>query len=118
MDSDLWVRLAEFSPPDPIPGVIAASREYEHTKTSTGGFERLEELRRIAKSHSGKDYTPGLLLYFLDTLYNYASENPDQFSPAFKKQIVNFWKKAQIDFSRKGIVGVDGTPLKIAKGND
>jgi glycosyltransferase involved in cell wall biosynthesis len=118
MDSDLWIRLAEFSPPKPIPGVVAATREYEHTKTATGGFERLEELRRIAKSHSGKDYTPGLLLYFLDTLYNYAGENPDQFSPAFKKHIVKFWKKAQVDFSRKGDVGIDGSPLKIAKGND
>jgi glycosyltransferase involved in cell wall biosynthesis len=95
LDTDLWIRLAEKTAPVAVPVPLAASREYGATKTSTGSFERVEELRRIAERHSGLALTPGVLNYFLHTLYELAVERGYVYPPPFQVQIVKFWKSAQ-----------------------
>ena len=95
MDSDLWMRLSEEAEPVYIKEYLAASREYEQTKTSTGSFQRCEELRLTSKKHTGVEMTPGNLCYFLDTLHRYSSEREDIFPEEFRKNIEAFWCKAQ-----------------------
>jgi glycosyltransferase involved in cell wall biosynthesis len=93
MDSDLWIRLSSVGKPVAINKALSASREYETTKTSTGSFERVEELRRIGMKYSGLSITPGAICYFLDTLHRYTQENVDIYPPSYSQAIVSFWQQ-------------------------
>ncbi len=93
MDSDLWMRLTKVESPMPIHLPLSASREYETTKTSTGSFERVEELRKISADYSGFSITPGVMCYFLDTLYRFSQEHEDIFTKDYKDDIISFWEK-------------------------
>ncbi len=68
MDWDLWIRLAAHSDVFYLDENLGSSRVYSKTKTSTGGWRRIRELRRLASKHSGRFATPGVRLYALDTL--------------------------------------------------
>ncbi len=68
MDWDLWIRLAARHDVLYLKEQLAFSRVYATTKTSTGGWRRIRELRRLAGEHSGRFWTPGVQLYGLDTL--------------------------------------------------
>lgn len=94
MDADLWIRLSEVAPPMPISSRLAASREYKATKTLSGSFPRIEELRQMTEKHSGVPMTPGALCYFLDTLHQLVQEQPDVFPKSFRKDVENFWAAA------------------------
>ena len=94
MDTDLWIRLSKLAPPEPVFAVLAASREYGATKTATGSFERIEELRQIAEKYSGLPMTPGVLCYFLDTLHSLVLERKDIFPKPFIKQVETLWASA------------------------
>lgn len=109
MDTDLWIRLAHEGPPVAINKLLAASREYSNTKTATGGFERIEELRQIAQKHSGMAFTPGVLCYFLDTLHQFSSEHEDIFPPEFRGHIESFWGSTSQLLKRHGATP-DGFP--------
>lgn len=93
MDSDLWMRLSGIGTPRAITATLSASREYATTKTASGSFERIEELRQIAEKHSGLKITPGVLCYFLDTFYRFAKQNDDIFPSPYLKDISRFWQK-------------------------
>ncbi len=110
MDSDLWIRLARQAPPVAIQEVLAASREYGTTKTATGSFARVEELRRIAEKYSGVPMTPGALLYFLDTLNQLAAARPDIYPARFRSEIEGFWMAASRLLGRHG-ARPDGFPV-------
>jgi glycosyltransferase involved in cell wall biosynthesis len=86
MDADLWIRLSRVARPMPIPACLAASREYGDTKTATGSFPRIEELRQTVEKHSGSPMTPGVLCYFLHTLDGLVKERPDVFPESFVGQ--------------------------------
>jgi glycosyltransferase involved in cell wall biosynthesis len=94
MDTDLWIRLAGVAPPATVDGQLAASREHGDTKTRTGSFERVEELRRIAERHSGVALTPGVLCYFLDTLHRLVRARPDVYPPRFVERVEAFWQES------------------------
>jgi len=47
---------------------LAASREYDETKTRSGGLERILELCSIVRRYTGNELTPGTLYYLLGTL--------------------------------------------------
>jgi glycosyltransferase involved in cell wall biosynthesis len=111
MDTDLWIRLARRAPPVAVPARLSASREYGATKTSTGSFGRIEELRRIAERHSGAPMTPGVLLYFLDTLHRLSREREDLFPPWFRGDIEKFWGAAGSLLARHG-ARPDGFPAE------
>ncbi len=65
LDSDLWMRLSGLGVPRVVPSVLAATREYATTKTASGSFARIEELRMISMKYSGLPITPGVVCYFL-----------------------------------------------------
>lgn len=111
MDTDLWIRLAQKAQPLPLIDCLAASREYGETKTSVGSFKRIEELRQIAERYSGQPYTPGVLLYFLDTLHRFAGKNAAFFPSVFQRDIEKFWASAAKLMASLG-VGPDGLPLQ------
>ena len=94
MDTDLWIRLSEIAEPFAIPAVLAASREYGETKTSSGSFARIEELRRITEMHSDLALTPGVLCYFLDTLHHLVEARPDVFPDSYRRDLLEFWGKS------------------------
>lgn len=100
MDSDLWMRLSILNEPMPINQTLAATREYETTKTATGSFERVEELRQIAFRYSGIPITPGVICYFLDTLHRFSKSNKDIFPDHYLNDIISFWGKTSALFSQ------------------
>lgn len=91
LDTDLWIRLARVSSPRAVPAVLAASREWGSTKTSTGSFRRIEELRALAERHGSLPITPGVLCYQMDTLRSFAGEHPDLYPPEYLVEIDRFW---------------------------
>lgn len=91
MDTDLWLRLSEQAEPKPVQAMLAASREHGSTKTATGSFKRLEELRQVAEKYSGAPITPGYLCYFFDTLERFTKEHEDIYPSAYRKQLIEFW---------------------------
>ena len=111
MDTDLWLRLSAAAEPLAIDKLLAASREYAQTKTSSGSFTRVEELRRIAEEHSGVAMTPGAVCYFLDTFLRVVKENPEVFPPEYQGDISRFWASTSALFARWG-AAADGTPLQ------
>jgi len=94
MDTDLWIRLSEIADPLAIPAVLAASREYGETKTSSGSFARIEELRRITEMHSDLTLTPGVLCYYLDTLHHLVEARPDVYPESYRRDLLEFWEKS------------------------
>jgi hypothetical protein len=68
LDWDLWIRLGRKFPARLIDHDTAASREYAATKTSKGGFERLAEIQRIVRRHTGDEVSVGFLNYLMFTL--------------------------------------------------
>lgn len=110
MDTDLWIRLSAQGAPFAISSRLAASREYENTKTATGSFERIEELRRIAEKYSGATMTPGVLLYFLHTLRGLCSQREDVFPSVFLGHIDGFSSQASKLLAKYG-AGCDGFPV-------
>lgn len=110
LDTDLWVRLARLAPPRPVQSVLAASREWGSTKTSTGSFARIEELRRLAQRHGGEPVTPGVLCYQLDTLYRYALEHPETYPAEYIGELSQFWA-ATARLMARYQAGPDGFPF-------
>lgn len=111
MDSDLWLRLSQFGKPYAVPATLAATREYPSTKTATGSFARIEELRQIAERHSGLPITPGVICYFLDTLLRCAEQHPQSFPKAYRGDITRFWQKTA-ELLQHYNAGPDGFPRK------
>jgi len=116
MDSDLWIRLASLCSPKKLMDVLAATREYGDTKTSTGSFERVEELRRIAEKYSSCPLTPGVLLYYLDTLNNYLNVDDHPFMYSFQNEVIKFWRVAAENLSSFN-TGPDGIPMSQTGNN-
>jgi glycosyltransferase involved in cell wall biosynthesis len=112
LDTDLWIRLAQHTPPSPVTAVLAASREYDRTKTAIGSFKRVEELRQIAEKYGGVAMTPGTLCYFLDTLHRLVQDREDVFPESYKRSIINFWAATSNLLANYG-AGPDGFPVGI-----
>lgn len=109
MDSDLWLRLSKIADPQPIQSRLAASREYDSTKTRSASFERVEELRQIAQRHSGSEITPGVLCYFLDTLRRECLRSPEVFPTKYINELEKFWSSSARLMKRFG-ANAEGFP--------
>lgn len=96
MDTDLWLRLSKEKMPVFVPATLAASREYGNTKTSIGSFQRVEELRQIAERHTGQPMTPGILLYFLDTLRGFIFREESSFPQRFNLEVDFFLRQVSL----------------------
>jgi glycosyltransferase involved in cell wall biosynthesis len=68
LDWDLWIRLGSRWPVVYLPEVLAQSREYGQTKTARGGWSRFRELHSILARHGAGGWSPGVLIYWLETL--------------------------------------------------
>ena len=119
-DWDLWIRLAKLASPHPIEAILAASREWGETLTATGGFRRVEEIRRLAECHSGHPMTPGALCYWLDNMNSFV-QSGDLFSRQTQTAVLNLWKEVQLDMQRLGVsasgmpLGTEVTPLPTSR---
>lgn len=71
MDWDLWIRLGMNYPVAMLDDVLANSREYAGTKTSTGGWRRFQEIVRLMREYGSLKYPPGYFLYGIDTLASF-----------------------------------------------
>jgi glycosyltransferase involved in cell wall biosynthesis len=69
MDWDLWIKLASIGEVGYLNQVLANSREYAETKTSTGGWKRLSEIGQLMRKYSNKKYPYGYFLYLASTFY-------------------------------------------------
>lgn len=114
MDYDLWIKLAQLAPPVVIPATISAARAYAANKTQTGSFKRIEEMRLMIQQHTGCETTPGVLMYFLDTLYQYCEKNPLLFDKKYLKSIRQFGSDTADQLIIHG-AGKDGFPKKTDK---
>jgi hypothetical protein len=86
LDWDLWIRLGCRWPVIYLPETLAQSREYRATKTATGGWRRLRELRSIMARHGATGWPPGAVAYGLDTLRH---RLPAVFGPSSKADVAD-----------------------------
>jgi len=70
MDWDLFIRLGKQGRIAYIPQLLASQREYDDTKTASGGFRRFRELVRIMRRHGRRRYPPVFFAYGIDTCFN------------------------------------------------
>jgi hypothetical protein len=68
MDWDIFIRIAALYPCVLVNEFLGVSREYEETKTRSGKMERVFEIVRMIRRHTGQELTPGGLLYLLETV--------------------------------------------------
>lgn len=68
MDWDLWIRLAGIADVVYLQETLGCSRVWSETKTATGRWRRIAELARLARTHTGRRWTPAVKRYALDTL--------------------------------------------------
>lgn len=64
MDWDLWIRVALKYDIMYSPEFLACSREYHGTKTSVGGWKRLQEIKDLFLEYTGNVNTPGYKIFF------------------------------------------------------
>lgn len=114
MDSDLWLKLSALAEPVFVPAILAASREYETTKTATGAFGRVEELRQIAERYSDIPMTPGAICYFLDTFKRSCCQRKDIFPETYLDAIDAFWL-ASAELLKQFGARSDGFPQEHVK---
>ncbi len=75
MDYELWIKLGQKYPVLTTDKCLASSREYDETKTNTGGFKRIEEIRRMLKNFQPLEITPGVTLSLLHDLKAFILSN-------------------------------------------
>ena len=85
MDWDILIRIAERNAVVLVDDFLSLSREYEDTKTASGGFRRVDELLRMVKSHTGQEMTIGGSVYAMWTLL--AEQMSGSVSDAFRHHI-------------------------------
>jgi glycosyltransferase involved in cell wall biosynthesis len=68
MDWDIFIRIADRYSVVAINEFLSMSREYEDTKTASGGLRRAAEIIAMTAKHANKPVTVGGVLYFLETL--------------------------------------------------
>jgi glycosyltransferase involved in cell wall biosynthesis len=67
MDWDFLIRVAKRYRMAYVPALLAAQRDYETTKSASGGHWRFRELVRIMRRHSRYRYPPAYFVYGVET---------------------------------------------------
>ncbi|MBI1912011.1 MAG: glycosyltransferase [Deltaproteobacteria bacterium] len=68
LDWDLWIRIGQKFKIGYLPDLLAASRLYGQTKTSTGGRKRYREIKALLHKYGEKKFPPGYFLYGFDCI--------------------------------------------------
>ncbi len=76
MDWDLWIRISKHYHVGYLNEFLACSREYEDTKTNTGGISRFFEIVKIMRKYGQHYYPPGFFLYGSSTLITITNHYP------------------------------------------
>jgi hypothetical protein len=84
MDWDLFIRLGKHGRMAYLAEHLASQRQYDDTKTASGGWRRMGELARIMRRHGGRRYPPAFFAYGADTCFNAVRRG----SPAFLQPMV------------------------------
>lgn len=82
MDWDILIRIAKRYEIGYIDHEMAALREYEEAKSSSGGLKRAKEIGAMLRSHTGMWMPPGYVVYGLDTYQGIWCEWVDRHAPA------------------------------------
>jgi glycosyltransferase involved in cell wall biosynthesis len=67
MDWDIFIRIGLKYPVCYVPEYLACIREYEETKSSSGGLVRARELHALLRKHTGMRLPPGSIVYSGET---------------------------------------------------
>jgi glycosyltransferase involved in cell wall biosynthesis len=93
MDWDLFIRLGKRGRMAYIPELQASQREYDETKTASGGLRRLRELVRIMRRHGRRRYPPAFFAYGIDTWINVLrTHSPAFLTPALSRAATTLWQ--------------------------
>jgi len=85
MDWDILIRIGMRYPLEYIRKYMGCLREYPGAKTSTGGALRIRELRDMLARHTGTRYSPGYIVYGLDTYHQIWCRKIEQlFTPTLR----------------------------------
>jgi glycosyltransferase involved in cell wall biosynthesis len=69
MDWDVLIRIGLKYPLEYVPEYMGCLREYPEAKTSAGGARRIRELREMLSRHTGTRFSPGYVVYGLETYH-------------------------------------------------
>ena len=81
LDWDLWIRIGKRFPFSYTGNVLAASRIYSETKTATGGFARMMEIRRILHNHGVSFLSPAVISHAIITVVRKFCGNAELITP-------------------------------------
>lgn len=79
MDWDLWIRAGKVANIGYLPEYLGTLREYDSAKSFAGGFNRIKELYKIARTHTQKVWPPpSIMIYTSDWLESLLYRNLQQ----------------------------------------
>lgn len=88
LDWELWIRLGKRFPFVYTDRLLAASRIYGDTKTATGGYRRLLEIRRLLKRHDVSWHSPAMISHAIITLVRKCCGNAELLTPEIMAESV------------------------------
>jgi len=68
MDWDVIMRVAALYPVALIDAFLATTREYDETKTASGGMERAAEIRRMIEGNTGEPLSIGAAIFMIEAM--------------------------------------------------
>jgi glycosyltransferase involved in cell wall biosynthesis len=86
LDWDLLIRIGKRYQLCYIPEYMGCLREYPEAKSFAGGVERIREIARVLRRHTGQRMPPGLIVYGLDTYRNIWCGKIEQHTPSFLRR--------------------------------
>lgn len=89
MDWEILIRIGKRFDLRYVPVEMGCLREYPEAKSFAGGERRVEEIARMMRSHAGRKYPPGLVVYGLDTYRKLWCERMQARSPRLLKPASN-----------------------------
>ncbi|HEX8168848.1 MAG TPA: glycosyltransferase family 2 protein [Beijerinckiaceae bacterium] len=68
MDWDIILRVADLFPTVLIEEFLAVTREYDDTKTASGGMARADEIRRMIEANTGRQLSTGAAIFLIEAM--------------------------------------------------
>lgn len=115
MDWDILIRIADIYPVVTINEFLSISREYEDTKTSSGGMKRAAEIIAMTSRHAGKPLTVGGILYFLEALLQPGAR--EHLSDATAQHVWELFERMRGDDLRTHTDSGNGFPVHPDEGD-